>query len=104
MPRIKLKIEYDGTKYVGWQSQRKGVSVQGEIEKAAKILFKKDCIIQAAGRTDAGVHALGQVAHMDIPLENKLSKKNNFANSHSISLHRRRFFDFSHCQTNRKPS
>ena len=76
--RIALLIEYDGTNLVGWQKQNNGNSVQGEIEKAAKILFKMDCIIQAAGRTDAGVHALGQVAHMDIPLENKLSKKNNF--------------------------
>jgi pseudouridylate synthase I len=76
--RIALLIEYDGTNLVGWQKQNNGNSVQGEIEKAAKVLFKMDCDIQAAGRTDAGVHALGQVGHMDIPIENKLSKKNNF--------------------------
>ncbi len=76
--RIALLIEYDGTNLVGWQKQNNGNSVQGEIEKAAKILFKMDCVIQGAGRTDAGVHAFGQVGHMDIPLDNKLSKKNNF--------------------------
>ena len=76
--RIALLIEYDGSNLVGWQKQNNGTSVQGEIEKAAKVLFKFECPIQAAGRTDAGVHALGQVGHIDIPLNNKLSQKNNF--------------------------
>jgi tRNA pseudouridine38-40 synthase len=66
MPRVKLKIEYDGTKYVGWQSQRKGVSVQGEIEESLKQIFNQEIKLYVAGRTDAGVHALGQVAHFDI--------------------------------------
>ena len=66
MPRIKLKIEYDGTEYVGWQAQRNGVSIQGEIEESLKQIFNQEIKLYVAGRTDAGVHALGQVAHFDI--------------------------------------
>ncbi len=66
MPRIKLKIEYDGTNYVGWQAQRNGVSIQGEIEDSLKKIFNQKIKLYVAGRTDAGVHALGQVAHFDI--------------------------------------
>jgi len=66
MPRIKLKIEYDGTKYVGWQAQRNGVSIQGEIEESLKRIFNQEIKLHVAGRTDAGVHALSQVAHFDI--------------------------------------
>ena len=66
MPRIKLKIEYDGTKYVGWQAQRNGISIQGEIEDSLKKIFNQEIKLYVAGRTDAGVHALSQVAHFDI--------------------------------------
>ena len=66
MPRIKLKIEYDGTNYVGWQAQRNGVSIQGEIEESLKKIFNQEIKLYVAGRTDAGVHALSQVAHFDI--------------------------------------
>ena len=66
MPRIKLKIEYDGTKYVGWQAQTNGVSIQGEIEDSLKKIFNQKIKLYVAGRTDAGVHALSQVAHFDI--------------------------------------
>ena len=66
MPRIKLKIEYDGTNYVGWQIQRNGVSIQGEIEDSLKKIFNQEIKLYVAGRTDAGVHALSQVAHFDI--------------------------------------
>ena len=66
MPRIKLKIEYDGTNYVGWQIQRNGVSVQGEIEDSLKKIFNQEIKLYVAGRTDAGVHALSQVAHFDV--------------------------------------
>ena len=66
MPRIKLKIEYDGTKYVGWQAQTNGVSIQGEIEDSLKKTFNQKIKLYVAGRTDAGVHALSQVAHFDI--------------------------------------
>ena len=66
MPRIKLKIEYDGTKYVGWQAQKNGISIQGEIEESLKKIFNQEIKLYVAGRTDAGVHALSQVAHFDI--------------------------------------
>ena len=66
MPRIRLKIEYEGTNYVGWQVQRNGVSIQGEIENSLKKIFNQEIKLFVAGRTDAGVHALGQVAHFDI--------------------------------------
>ena len=66
MPRIKLKIEYDGTNYVGWQAQRNGVSIQGEIEDSLKKYLIRKLKLYVAGRTDAGVHALSQVAHFDI--------------------------------------
>ena len=75
--RLALLIEYNGKNLVGWQKQNNGKSVQGEIEKVAKILFKIDCFVQGAGRTDAGVNALGQVAHIDIPKVNRFSNKSN---------------------------
>ncbi len=66
MSRFKLKIEYDGTRYSGWQLQKGGKSVQGEILDACRDLFASDSIdIYGAGRTDSGVHALGQVAHLE---------------------------------------
>jgi tRNA pseudouridine38-40 synthase len=58
----KMIIEYDGSGFSGWQIQPEKRTIQGEIERALKILFKEDVRIRAAGRTDAGVHALGQVA------------------------------------------
>jgi tRNA pseudouridine38-40 synthase len=63
MPRYKLTIEYFGKPYCGWQRQENGHSVQGVIEAAFKAFAKEDVTLYGAGRTDAGVHALGQVAH-----------------------------------------
>ena len=63
--RVKITIEYDGTDYVGWQKQINGKSIQEEIEKCLKQLFKKKTDLYVAGRTDSGVHALEQVAHFD---------------------------------------
>ena len=81
MPRYALKIEYDGTPFVGWQRQRSQVSVQGSIENALSKLENKDHKIAGAGRTDAGVHANYQVAHCDLGKEwepFKLSEALNF--------------------------
>jgi tRNA pseudouridine38-40 synthase len=66
MPRYKLTIEYDGTPYVGWQAQDNGASVQGVLIEAVAAFAGERVVIGAAGRTDAGVHALGQVAHVDL--------------------------------------
>ena len=66
MPRYKLTIEYNGTNFIGWQKQKKGFSIQGTIEKAAKNFLQSEVDLTVAGRTDAGVHADAQVAHLDI--------------------------------------
>ena len=62
MPWVKLVISYDGTRYVGWQLQANGPSIQAEVERALATLHKEPVRVTGAGRTDAGVHALGQVA------------------------------------------
>lgn len=67
MPRFKLTIEYDGTRYSGWQIQKASRTVQGEIHQAlTRALGTSAFELQGSGRTDAGVHALGQVAHLDL--------------------------------------
>lgn len=67
MKRFFITIEYDGTGLVGWQRQQAGESVQGFLEKAAFDLTGQEVVVQGSGRTDAGVHALGQIAHLDVP-------------------------------------
>jgi tRNA pseudouridine38-40 synthase len=64
MPTWKLTIEYDGTRYHGWQEQKNARTIYGEIRQAAKDYFRASVILGGAGRTDAGVHALNQVAHL----------------------------------------
>ncbi len=61
--KFKLVIEYDGTAYHGWQRQKSDRSIQAEIEKALAVMTRQNITLAASGRTDAGVHALGQVAH-----------------------------------------
>lgn len=67
MPRIKITIEYEGSGYCGWQLQKNGKTIQGEIEHALKVIYKDRIAVTGSGRTDAGVHARNQVAHFDIP-------------------------------------
>ena len=86
MYRIKLTIEYDGDDYIGWQVQKTGKSIQGEIEKCLKKLFKVKVRIYVAGRTDAGVHALQQVAHFDIGEINFEIKKIAMALNHLLMI------------------
>jgi len=65
--RFFIQLEYDGTPFVGWQRQANGISVQQVLETAAESLCGSPTLVQGAGRTDAGVHATGQVAHLDLP-------------------------------------
>jgi len=67
VPRFKLTIEYAGTRYSGWQIQKNAKTIQGEIDRAARtVTGRKDFELYGSGRTDAGVHAAGQVAHLDV--------------------------------------
>ncbi len=67
MPRFKLTIEYAGTRYSGWQIQKNARTVQGEIDRAVRaVTGRHDFELYGSGRTDAGVHALAQVAHLDV--------------------------------------
>ncbi|MBI3654298.1 MAG: tRNA pseudouridine(38-40) synthase TruA [Acidobacteria bacterium] len=66
MKTYKLTIEYDGTRYHGWQEQKTARTIYGEIRQAAKEYFRAPIILGGAGRTDSGVHALAQVAHLRV--------------------------------------
>ncbi|MEW6356312.1 MAG: tRNA pseudouridine(38-40) synthase TruA [Planctomycetota bacterium] len=76
MRNIKITVEYDGTNYCGWERQKNGVSIQEMLEKAIEGVTRKKTVIHGSGRTDAGVHALGQVATFqtasEIPAEKLL--------------------------------
>ena len=66
MPRYKIIIEYLGTNFCGWQKQKNSFSIQEAIENSAEKLLQQKIDLVVAGRTDAGVHAEGQVAHLDV--------------------------------------
>ena len=67
MPRFKLVIEYAGTRYSGWQIQKNARTVQGEIDRAIReVAGRREFELYGSGRTDAGVHALAQVAHLEL--------------------------------------
>ncbi len=82
MPRYKLVIEYDGTPFVGWQFQANGLSVQGCIEEALLRFTGEQVRIQGAGRTDTGVHATHQVAHVDLAKDWRTDTVRDALNAH----------------------
>ena len=82
MPRYKLILEYDGTGLVGWQRQANGLSVQEILEISAEHFCGQRLVVHGAGRTDSGVHALGQVAHIDLPKEYPTDVIRNALNQH----------------------
>lgn len=82
MNRFKLTIEFNGNGYHGWQMQDSAPSIQAELEKAAFKFCQTECRFHAAGRTDAGVHAKGMVAHVDIPRDIEAFKVMEALNFH----------------------
>ncbi len=82
MPRYKLTIEYDGRPFVGWQRQANGLSVQEAVESAILRLTGVASQIQAAGRTDAGVHAKGQVVQVDLERDWRGDRLRDALNAH----------------------
>ena len=82
MPRYKLTIEYDGAPFCGWQSQADQVTVQGVLTDAVAALSGEHALVQGAGRTDAGVHARGQVAHIDLARDWKTDTVRDAINAH----------------------
>jgi tRNA pseudouridine38-40 synthase len=82
MPRYKLTLEYDGTPFVGWQLQENGPSVAGALAEAIERFAGERPDVSGAGRTDAGVHALGQVAHIDLEKEWDAATVRDALNAH----------------------
>jgi len=82
MPRYRLTLEYDGAPFVGWQRQDNGPSVQGSLEDAIEKLSGERVTVTGSGRTDAGVHALGQVAHFDLVKQFEPGKVRDALNYH----------------------
>lgn len=80
--RWKLTIEYDGTDFVGWQVQENGISIQGSLEKAFKAFCGETVTLHVAGRTDSGVHATGQVAHVDLERPSTEKEVRDAINAH----------------------
>ena len=82
MPRFKATLEYDGAGFVGWQRQDNGASVQAAVEAAIEGFCGEAVTVHAAGRTDAGVHALGQVIHFDLAKDAAADTVRDALNAH----------------------
>ena len=82
MTRYRLVVEYAGGGFVGWQRQDNGTSIQGALEAAVEAFCGDVVTVQGAGRTDAGVHALGQVAHLDLTRETAADTLRDAVNQH----------------------
>jgi tRNA pseudouridine38-40 synthase len=82
MPRYKIIVEYDGAPFVGWQLQEKDLSVQGALMAAIEAFSGEKVMVQGAGRTDAGVHAIGQVAHFDLATDRETDTVRDAINAH----------------------
>ena len=82
MARYKIVVEYDGLPFVGWQRQQNGVGVQESIETAIKEFCGEIVLVQGSGRTDAGVHAIAQVAHFDIEKQTDSNTVRDALNNH----------------------
>jgi tRNA pseudouridine38-40 synthase len=82
MPRYKLTIEYDGAPYNGWQTQTNGRAVQDAVTKAVRAYCQEEAEVFAAGRTDTGVHALGQVVHLDLKRNDEAYRVRDAINFH----------------------
>jgi tRNA pseudouridine38-40 synthase len=82
VPRYRLLIEYDGGPFQGWQAQENGPSVQAAIERAVEAFCGESIRLTAAGRTDTGVHATGQVAHLDLERDWSADKVRDALNAH----------------------
>ena len=79
--RYKLTIAYDGAAYCGWQVQANGISIQSLVQKALQTVLRKPVDCTGSGRTDAGVHALGQTAHFDVPNDLDISRVKHSLNA-----------------------
>ncbi len=82
MPRYKLIVEYDGAPFCGWQTQADQLTVQGVLTTAVEALTGERILVQGAGRTDAGVHARGQVAHIDLARDWETDTVRDALNAH----------------------
>jgi tRNA pseudouridine38-40 synthase len=89
MPRFRMTVEYDGTSYVGWQMQENGHSVQAALQNCILSLTGETVSIRGAGRTDSGVHAFGQVIHVDLSRDWQPFKLRNALNAHLMMANER---------------
>ena len=94
MYRYQILVEYDGSSYIGWQKQKRGISIQGTLEKTLTKVLKEKIILQGSGRTDAGVHALEHSSHFDI--KTKIKKIDTLIKSLNFFLKKKKYFNFKY--------